>query len=101
MAYGAAQYADITADLARRGLPAEFTQTGGMCAAIVVTLESGFYLLITDREDTLPWERDEHEGWYVGLYADGDGGQPPLRYEETDESSALALLRVVDAVLRV
>jgi hypothetical protein len=101
MRYGAAQYADVIAALNRCGLPAEFTQTGGMCAAIEVTLEAGYYLLLTDRDDTLAWERRKHEGWFVGLYepeerrtADG-----PLRYAESSDGSAEAALALVAEVL--
>ena len=35
-------------------------------------LEAGFTLLVTDAEDTLSWERAEHAGWWVGMYAPGD-----------------------------
>lgn len=41
MAWGAAQYADVLAALEAKGLPSTFTQTGGMCAAIEVQLETG------------------------------------------------------------
>lgn len=63
MAWGADQYRDILTLLEAEGLPASFTQTGGMCAAIEVQLETGQTLLITDAEDTLSWARTEHEGW--------------------------------------
>ncbi len=38
MAIGAARYADVIAALTGAGLPTVFTQTGGMCAALEVTL---------------------------------------------------------------
>ena len=72
MAWGAEQYADVLAALEEEGLPAIFTQTGGMCAAIEVQLETGRTLLVTDAEDTLAWAWAEHEGWAVGLYAAGE-----------------------------
>ena len=53
MAVGTARYADIIATLTSVGLPTVFTQTGGMCAALEVTLEAGQHLLITDAEDSL------------------------------------------------
>ena len=59
---GAAAYADALAFLHRQGLPAAFTQTGGMCAAIEVQLE-GALLLVTDTEDSPSWDRDEQQGW--------------------------------------
>ena len=63
MAIGAARYADIITTLNGAGLPTVFTQTGGMCAALEVTLEAGQHLLITDAEDSLSWDRDEQRGW--------------------------------------
>lgn len=51
MAWGACQYRDVTEALAQAGLRAEFTQTGGMCAAIEVPLDGGHYLLLTDFEE--------------------------------------------------
>jgi len=72
MALGAAQYRDVLDALATAGLSAEFIQTGGMCAAIEVLLDGGHYLLLTDLEDTLPWDRQDHTGWCVGIYAPED-----------------------------
>jgi len=68
MAVGAARYADIIATLNGAGLPTVFTQTGGMCAALEVTLDNGQHLLITDAEDSLSRERAEQRGWGVGRY---------------------------------
>jgi hypothetical protein len=100
MDYGAGQYSDVIDALGDVGLPAMFAQTGGMNAALIVTLEAGYWLLITDAEDSLSWERDTHEGWYVGLYPPGEGGQQPIRYEETEASDLASLLRLLDAVLK-
>jgi hypothetical protein len=57
MVFGEAQYADVIAALAGIGLRAEFTQTGSMNAASIGTLATGYWLLITDAEDSVPWER--------------------------------------------
>ena len=72
MAHGAAQYADVIAALDEAGLPTVFTQTGGMCAALEITLETGGHVLITDTEDTLAWDRGQHAGWGFGLYPRDD-----------------------------
>ncbi len=81
MAWGAAQYADVTGAMGADGLRAEFTQTGGMCAAIEAVLDGGFYLLVTDAEDTLPWDRSSHRGLWVGLYPPHESDeQGPTRW---------------------
>jgi hypothetical protein len=98
MAYGARQYADVLHALSEAGLPAEFNQTGGMNAAITVTLEGGAYLLVADLEDALSWERASHRGWYVGLYVGEDSGEP-MRYEEAQDSDLGTLMELVDTVL--
>lgn len=67
MEWGARQYRDVLDALAAVDLDGEFIQTGGMCAALQVTLDGGYYLVFTDHENTLSWSRVEHEGWYVGL----------------------------------
>lgn len=101
MRYGAAQYADVIETLNRCGLPAEFTQTGGMCAAIEVTLEAGYYLLLTDREDSLAWDRASHDGWFVGLYEPEERRtvDGPLRYAESDDGCLDAALTLLTKVL--
>jgi len=100
MAYGTAQYADVIALLTQAGLPTHFTQTGGMCAALQVTIEGG-YLLVTDAEDSLSWNREDHRGWMVGRYRPEteDDGAAALR--STPDGSAAALLPVVRDVLGV
>lgn len=80
MAWGARQYTDVLATLREHGLPAEFTQTGGMCAALEVQLENGNTLLITDADDYLSWARAEHAGWGVGLYRPGEHTDGPLAW---------------------
>lgn len=99
MAWGAAQYADVLAALEEKGLPVTFTQTGGMCAAIEVQLETGRTLLITDAEDTLSWARVEHEGWAVGLYAAGDDSDGPLAFDQTEGSDVASLVDLIGAVI--
>ena len=101
MALGQAQYQDVIDRLAKAGLRAAFTQTGGMNAALEVLLDGGYSLLITDAADSLAWSRAEHEGWTVGLYApaeqyDGD----VLKYAYTDDSSVEALERAISGVLQ-
>lgn len=90
LALGAAEYKDILDGLARAGYRAEFTQTGGMCAAIEVNLEDGCIVLVTDADDTLSWQRANQQGWGVGLYP------PP----EDDDSEALDYLTTPDGDLR-
>lgn len=68
MAAGADRYRDVLDLLADAGLSATFTQTGGMNAALEVLLDGGHTLLVTDVEDSLSWDREEHQGWGVGLY---------------------------------
>jgi hypothetical protein len=70
MRIGAGRYQDVLAALAAAGLTGRFTQTGGMNAALKVTLEGGRVLLITDADEALSWDRAEQHGWGVGLYAD-------------------------------
>jgi len=99
MAWGAAQYADILDLLNEHGLPAVFTQTGGMCAAIEVQLENGNTLLVTDAEDSLSWARAEHTGWGVGLYELGEHTDGATAYGQVDDSRSAALLPLVQDVL--
>lgn len=99
MAWGAAQYADVLALLSSEGLPATFTQTGGMCAAIEVQLETGQTLLITDAEDSLSWVRAEQTGWGVGLYEQGDDSDGATRFSCDEAADASTLLRLIREVL--
>lgn len=101
MLIGQARYQDVLDDLAKVGLPASFTQTGGMCAALEVTLDSGHTLLITDQNDTLAWEREEHHGWTVGLYPPDRAGSDGecLAFGSTDAGEPAALLPLARTVL--
>jgi hypothetical protein len=103
MALGAARYADVLAALDKAGLTAVFTQTGGMCAALEITLDNGQHLLVTDGDDTLAWDRDRHAGWGVGLYPRDDDeayDEGHLAYGSTSRSDSAALLDLVRQVLR-
>ena len=105
MAHGATQYADVIAAQAEAGLPTVFTQTGGMCAAVEITLETGGYVLVTDAEDTLSWDRADHPGWGVGLYPrdddthEGAYDSGSLAYGTTPDTDTPALLDLVHDVL--
>jgi len=100
MAIGAARYADIIATLNGAGLPTVFTQTGGMCAALEVTLDNGQHLLITDAEDSLSWERAEQRGWGVGRYVtDSEYDDGPLAFGDSEDTGSNTLLRLVREVL--
>lgn len=101
MELGWREYADVIEQLNELGLPTIFTQTGGMNAALEVQLETGAYLLITDREDTLSWRREDHEGWAVGLYEADEAGDGPVRFESTSQNDFESLLKATKLVLRV
>lgn len=100
MALGQAHYQDVIDELAAAGLPATFTQTGGMNAALEVLLDGGHALLITDAEDSLSWARSEQDGWGVGLYARGEqyDGQI-LAAASVGTSDTGSLLQLIHAVL--
>lgn len=102
MAWGAQQWADVTGRIRSEGLGlAEFTQTGGMCAAITVCLEGGYHLLVTDAEDTLSWDRDAHQGWYVGLYPpENHNSSEPIAYLQDSDGGTDKLLDLIQTVLR-
>lgn len=99
LAWGAAQYRDVLDRLDEEGLPATFTQTGGMCAGIEVQLETGHTLLITDAEDSLSWARVEHAGWGVGLYEPGEHSDGPLAFGQVDGGDVEALLPLLADVM--
>jgi hypothetical protein len=102
MEWGARQYDDVLRELSDAGLPAEFTQTGGMNAALCVTLEDGSYVLLTDQDDTLSWERPQHEGWFVGLYEPEERRtvDGPIRWLSDSEGSPSKAIELVFRVLR-
>ena len=101
MLIGRSRYQDVLDHLTSAGLPAAFAQTGGMCAALEVLLDSGHTLLITDAEDSLSWDWEQHQGWGVGLYppdqANTDG--ECLAFDSSPDGSPEALLPLIDAVV--
>ena len=101
MALGQAQYQDVIDGLSAAGLPAEFTQTGGMNAALQVSLDGGWSLLVTDAEDSLSWARAEQQGWGVGLYAPEHAFDGECRaWATTPDNDLPALRAVIEEVLR-
>lgn len=73
---GAESYAAVLTALTEAGLVAEFTQTGGMCAAIYVTtpeLPDGYHILLGDSENgPLSWTYEDVDSWSwaSGAYTD-------------------------------
>jgi hypothetical protein len=101
MAIGADRYRDVLDHLSAAGLGEGGAETGGMNAALEVLLDGGHTLLITDAEDSLSWDRQEHRGWGVGLYppdqANTDG--ECLAFDSTEDGSSEALLPLLRQVL--
>jgi hypothetical protein len=101
MALGQAEYQDVLDELTGAGLPATFTQTGGMNAALEVRLDGGWTVLITEADDSLAWSRAEHRDWGAALYApEGAYDGEVLAAEVTDDGSMAGLRRLVEALLR-
>ncbi len=101
MASGQAQYQDVIDELSVVGLPATFTQTGGMNAALEISLDGGWSLLVTDAEDSLSWARAEQQGWGVGLYAPEHAYDGDCRaWTSTTLNSVQALQSCIEEVLR-
>lgn len=98
MSLGADRYHHELTALAEAGIPATFTQTGGMNAALQAILDGGAVLLVTDFDDTLAWDRADQQGWAVGLYPDPDS-QDPIAFQATQDVSTEALTDLVRAVL--
>lgn len=91
MRCAARSYSDVTATLLEHGLPASFTQTGGMCAAIEIRLERGA-LLVTDASEVLPWTPQTQCGWGVGYYPSEDACDGPTEYVEDPADTSIARL---------
>jgi hypothetical protein len=100
MCAGAREYADVLQELNELGLPAEFTQTGGMNAAIEVQLETGAHLLITDAEDSLAWRREEQRGWSVGLYRDPERTDGPAAFQMSESADLKTLISLIKSVMQ-
>ena len=99
MRLGRREYADIIETLSELGLPTEFTQTGGMNAALEVQLETGAHLLVTDAEESLAWHCGQQQGWRVGLYTDPEHSDGPERFESTESNEVDALIEIIKQVL--
>ena len=100
MRIGAARYQDVLDALDAAGLPGCFIQTGGMNAALQVTLEGGQTLLITDADDALSWDRTEQHGWGVGLYPDQERAEGAELFDTCVGNDAAALLDLIRSLLR-
>lgn len=100
MAEGTARYADAIGALSVAGLPTEFITTGGNNAALEVILDNGAHLLVSNCDDSLSWDRDQQQGWGVGLYRRGsEGDDGPMRWAESEETDTTTLLSLVRQVL--
>jgi hypothetical protein len=86
MAEAERRYADVLAALRGAEIPAEMTQTGGMCLAITFRYRDGYFLL-TDWEDVLSWEPQPEDGWRLGLY--DEEGDPIVLQDCYDEFGTL------------
>lgn len=89
-------YEDVIDALNAAEVPAFVTQTGGMCLAIEIKHPRGWFWL-TDREDSLSWDREPGQGWALGFYLDdsdfGDCAWDDLLVRETkDVESAVSLV---------
>lgn len=98
MATGEAEYRDVLDALRNQGHKAFFTQTGGMNAAIEVTLERGM-LLVTDSDEPLPWSRRAQAGWGVGYYRTTDCSEGPVAFSDSNDKSLPALTQAINACL--
>lgn len=95
-------YADVIAALAAAGFAASIDQTGGMCMALRFALPDGFGML-TDRDDTLSYDREEWDGWYFAVYAGDDQSDDfdpePIACECHEVKSAVTAVDLVRSVL--
>jgi hypothetical protein len=100
MAVGRQQYADVIDELTRNGLPTEFTQTGGMNAALEVHLDGGYSILVTEADDSLSWSREEHQDWGVALFPPSEQYDGEcLAADTSEDGSVRALQRLVQQLL--
>ena len=96
--YGTLQYLDVLDLLSSNGYRATFTQTGGMSAAIELALDQSKFALITDADGPLTWDREDHQGWAVGVYEYQDTSDA-VAYESTANSDSEALMRILQAAI--
>jgi hypothetical protein len=102
MQRGAEEYRDVLDALAAVGLEGQFVQTGGMCAAIEIMLDGGYYLLLTDEDDTLAWDRTEHAGWQASLL-EPEGRETmdgPLEHASDPDGSAASAVLLSQTALK-
>jgi hypothetical protein len=65
-------YRDVLEALWSAEIPAFMTQTGGMCLAIQIPWRKADWFWLTDKGDSLSWDRQETDGWALGFYLDED-----------------------------
>lgn len=99
MEYGERQYSDVLDLLAANGYRVAFTQTGGMSAAIELALDETKYALVTDADGPLAWERQDHQGWAVGVYEYQDTSDA-VAFDSTTNGSLEALIGILPPVGR-
>lgn len=93
------QYADILAELDQSGLRG--VVIGGPEPRIVVALENGFFLQISDLTKALPLSRADHSGWCVALhYPESWDLDDYFDCAGTDGSTSQALLEIIHPMLR-
>jgi hypothetical protein len=95
MEVGRQQYADVIAELTNSGLPTEFTQTGGMNAALEVRLDGGYSILVTEADDSLSWSREEHRDWGVALFPPSEQYDGECLAADTSEDGSVQALRAL------
>lgn len=89
----ATTYADVLAALRGVGVAAKMATTGGGCLAIEWATPDGGYMLLTDEEDVLSYERAESDGWALGQYdEEGDSIGEVLTTSTKTAATALALV---------
>lgn len=94
MGQAEANYQDVLDALHAAEIPATMTQTGGMCLAITFPWSMGSYFLLTDQDDVLSFERDEEQGWRLGLYTE-DGDSHPAGVDlEHDRKSPITAVKL-------
>jgi hypothetical protein len=69
--------------------------TGGGCDCLETFDDTGRLIMITDCNAGVPLETDDE--WYIGIYADEDGGDPIEMVTVTDIRSCVAALQKLQA----
>jgi len=102
MAYGTGQYRPVIDGLRDAGLPAQFVQTGGMCAALEVRLETGHVLIVTEADDSLSWDWAHHHSWGVGAYTAKsyeNSFSDQLGYVESENGDLPTLIKLIEQLI--